>query len=115
MLINLPLSYKNKTFGKMKSIEVRLPKEFDKSFVVFKEKGPYFPCSWHYHPEYELVLVLKSICSRLLCYAIGYYQDGDVVCMGSYLPHDWINDSIYHTEHVSSISDTFIIQLKEDF
>ena len=44
----------------MKSIEVRLPQDFDKSFIVFKEVGQYFPVPWHYHPEYELVLVLKS-------------------------------------------------------
>ena len=27
----------------MKAIEYRLPKEFDKSFIVFNEKGTHFP------------------------------------------------------------------------
>lgn len=57
----------------MKSIEVRLPQDFDKSFIVFKEQGDYFPCPWHYHPEYELVLVLKSTGRRMVGDHIGYF------------------------------------------
>jgi hypothetical protein len=44
----------------MKAIECRLPQEIDKSFIVFEEKGNFFHYPWHYHPEYELVLITKS-------------------------------------------------------
>ena len=99
----------------MKSIEVRLPKEFDKSFVVFKEKGPFFPCPWHYHPEYELVLVLKSTGRRMVGDHIGYFQEGDLVCLGPYLPHVWVNDPIYRTGNAPSEADAIVIHFKEDF
>jgi AraC-like DNA-binding protein len=99
----------------MKSIEVRLPKEFDKSFVVFKEKGQYFPCPWHYHPEYELVLVLKSTGRRMVGDHIGYFQEGDLVCMGPYLPHVWVNDPVFFTGKAPSEAEAIVIHFKEDF
>jgi len=99
----------------MKSIEVRLPQDVDKSFVVFKEKGPYFPCPWHYHPEYELVLVLKSTGRRMVGDHIGYFQEGDLVCLGPYLPHVWVNDSIYITGKAPLEADAIVIHFKEDF
>src|SRR5690606_19966435 len=107
--------YTLKNNGIMKSIEVRLPQDVDKSFVVFKEKGPYFPCPWHYHPEYELVLVLKSTGRRMVGDHIGYFQEGDLVCLGPYLPHVWVNDSIYITGKAPLEADAIVIHFKEDF
>lgn len=99
----------------MKSIEVRLPQDFDKSFVVFKETGQYFPCPWHYHPEYELVLVLKSTGRRMVGDHIGCFQEGDLVCLGPYLPHVWVNDPLYITGKAGHEADAVVIHFKEDF
>jgi AraC-like DNA-binding protein/enamine deaminase RidA (YjgF/YER057c/UK114 family) len=99
----------------MKSIEVRLPQEFDKSFVVFKEKGKYFPCPWHYHPEYELVLVLKSTGRRMVGDHIEHFQEGDLVCMGPYLPHVWVNDPVFFSGNAGFEADAVVIHFKEDF
>ncbi|AKP49630.1 AraC family transcriptional regulator [Cyclobacterium amurskyense] len=99
----------------MKTIEVRLPQEFDKSFIVFKEKGPYFPCPWHYHPEYELVLVLKSTGKRMVGDHIGYFEPGDLVCMGPYLPHVWLNDPVYTKGEADHDAEAIVIQFQADF
>lgn len=99
----------------MKSIEVRLPQDFDKSFIVFKEQGNYFPCPWHYHPEYELVLVLKSTGRRMVGDHIGYFQEGDLVCMGPYLPHVWVNDSIYINGQADGQAEAIVIHFQEHF
>lgn len=99
----------------MKSIEVRLPRDFDKSFIVFKEVGPFFPVPWHYHPEYELVLVLKSTGRRMVGDNIGYFQEGDLVCMGPYLPHVWVNDSIYVNGQADHEAEAIVIHFKDDF
>lgn len=76
----------------MKAVEYRLPQEFGKSFIVFEEKGAFFPVPWHYHPEYEFVLVTKSRGRRMVGDHIGYFDEDDLVFMGSHLPHVWIND-----------------------
>jgi AraC-like DNA-binding protein len=99
----------------MKSIELALPKDFDKSFVVFKEKGRYFPCPWHYHPEYELVLVLKSSGRRMVGDNIGYFKEGDLVFMGSLLPHVWVNDQKYINGKDENGAEAIVIHFKEDF
>lgn len=99
----------------MKSIELRLPMDFDKSFVVFKETGRFFPCPWHYHPEYELVLVLKSSGRRMVGDHIGYFNEGDLVFMGSMLPHVWVNDPIYLNGKARHLADAVVIHFKEDF
>lgn len=99
----------------MKSIEVRLPQDFDKSFIVFREIGQFFPVPWHYHPEYELVLVLKSTGKRMVGDNIGYFEEGDLVCMGPYLPHVWVNDSMYINGQADHLAEAIVIHFKDNF
>jgi len=99
----------------MKAVEYRLPQEIDKSFIVFEQKGSYFPYPWHYHPEYELVLITKSTGRRMVGDHIGYFQDGDLVFMGPVLPHVWVNDKEYVTGQVNSPAEAIVIQFVEDF
>lgn len=99
----------------MKSIEQRLPQEFDKSFIVFQETGTYFPCPWHYHPEYELVLVLNSTGRRMVGDHIGYFDAGDLVFMGPFLSHVWVNDPEYTQGRATRPADAIVVQFVEDF
>jgi AraC-like DNA-binding protein len=99
----------------MKVIEQRLPQEFDKSFIVFRETGKFFPCPWHYHPEYELVLVNKSTGRRMVGDHIGYFDEGDLVFMGSKLPHVWVNEDKYLNGADEQPADAIVIQFVEGF
>lgn len=99
----------------MKAVECHLPQEFDKSFIVFKEKGKFFPCPWHYHPEYELVLVNKSTGVRMVGDHIGYFSEGDLVFIGSSMPHLWINDAEFINGHVGTSAEAIVIHFVEHF
>jgi len=99
----------------MKSIEQRLPKDFDKSFIVFQEIGNFFPCPWHYHPEYELVLVKKSTGRRMVGDHIGYFNEGDLVFMGPLLPHVWVNDEPFLNGEAGYMAEAIVIQFVESF
>ncbi|WP_419803371.1 AraC family transcriptional regulator [Mucilaginibacter sp.] len=99
----------------MKIIEARLPQEFDKSFIVFQEKGKFFPAPWHYHPEYELVLVNKSTGRRMVGDHIGYFEEDDLVFMGSRLPHVWVNDQMFLKGEANYPADAIVIQFVEHF
>lgn len=99
----------------MKAIELRLRKDIDKSFIVFREQGKMFPCPWHYHPEYELVLVTKSTGRRMVGDHIGYFKEGDLVFMGPMLPHVWVNDAAYLQEGTTLEADAIVIQFVPDF
>ena len=99
----------------MKAIEQRLPRDFDKSFIVFIERGKYFPCPRHYHPEYELVLVTKSKGRRMVGDHIGYFGEGDLVFVGAMVPHLWVNDTEYYNSQHEELAEAIVIQFEEIF
>lgn len=99
----------------MKIIEYRLPQDFDKSFVVFREKGKYFPCPWHFHPEFELVLTLRSTGRRMVGDHIGYFDENDLVFMGSGIPHVWVNDDHFINGQAGYEADAIVIHFMESF
>lgn len=99
----------------MKAVEFRLPKEFDKSFVVFNERGSHFPCPWHYHPEFEFVLVNRSTGKRMVGDHIGHFEPGDLVLMGPNLPHVWVNDSQFLEKKKHDAADGTVLHFKPDF
>jgi AraC-like DNA-binding protein len=99
----------------MKSIVIRYPLDLNESFGVFKEVGKFFPCPWHYHPEYELVLVVKSTGRRMVGDHIGLFRENDLVLMGSMLPHVWVNDPKYLRGEADHDAEAIVIHFREDF
>lgn len=99
----------------MKIIEQRLPQEADKSFIVYQEIGPFFPSPWHYHPQYELVLVTKSTGRRMVGDHIGGFSENDLVFMGSLLPHSWVNDPVYQQGQADHDAEAIVIQFVSEF
>ncbi len=99
----------------MKAIEYRLPQDFDKSFIVFRETGQFFPCPWHYHPEYELVSITSSTGRRMVGDHIGYYEKDDLVFMGPRLPHVWMSNPEYINGEAKEVADGIVIHFLEKF
>lgn len=64
---------------------------------------------WHYHPEIELVYVNGGAGKRQIGSHVSYYSDGDLLLIGSNLPHCGFTDKL-----TGNISET-IIQMKQDF
>jgi AraC-like DNA-binding protein len=53
--------------------------------------GQDFGCVWHYHSECEITLVLKGGTERLVGNNISPIRPGDLVFLGSNVPHDYRN------------------------
>lgn len=64
---------------------------------------------WHYHPELELVYVNGGSGRRQIGSHVSYYQNGDLILIGSNLPHCGFTDSL--TDHNCET----VIQLKPEF
>jgi len=64
---------------------------------------------WHYHPEIELVYVNGGTGKRRIGSHISYYTDGDLILIGSNLPHCGFTDKF--TGNKSEI----VVQMKSDF
>ncbi|MGL2963609.1 AraC family transcriptional regulator [Flavobacterium sp. RSB2_4_14] len=77
---------------------------------AFAFEMPFFEFKWHYHPEYELTLIVKGNGMRLVGDSYLPFQAGDLVLLGSGIPHTWESDANSH-EAVSAV----VIQFSEDF
>jgi len=64
---------------------------------------------WHYHPEIELVFVNGGAGKRQIGSHISYYTDGDLILIGSNLPHCGFTD-----EATGNKNET-VIQMKPGF
>lgn len=64
---------------------------------------------WHYHPELELVYVNGGSGKRQIGSHISYYTNGDLILIGSNLPHCGFTDGL-----TGNKSET-VVQMKMDF
>lgn len=76
------------------------------SYVAYRYTSAAFPFLWHYHPEYELTLILEGSGERMVGDSHEYFQPGDLVLLGPGLPHTWVSE-------VSSAA--VVIQFAESF
>ena len=71
--------------------------EFGSSFSVkhYNEPSPLDrPPFWHFHPEIEMVYVNGGNGKRHIGNHLSYYQSGDLVLIGSMLPHSGFTDRL---------------------
>lgn len=61
---------------------------------------PVFEHPWHFHPELELTLILESEGVRYIGDHTCRFKGGDLVLVGSNLPHLWLNDKKLLTDGV---------------
>jgi len=64
---------------------------------------------WHYHPEIEMVFVNGGAGKRQIGSHVSYYIEGDLILIGSNLPHCGFTDT-----HTGNKNET-VIQMKPDF
>lgn len=86
------------------------PKKQQQSFMAYHLKLKQFHFWWHYHSEYELTLILKGKGKRLVGDCYQSFSAGDLVLLGSNLPHTWSSD---HT--LKSSCEAIVIQFSVDF
>lgn len=80
------------------------------AFKAFLQEKKAFDAPWHYHPEFELTLILSSRGLRYVGNKVERFIEDDLVLMGPNLPHCWKN-----THQDPAIASAIVIQWKEDF
>lgn len=73
-------------------LELISEKKGRRSFWAFEVKAPRFDFFWHYHPEYEITLIVEGRGRRLVGDSHENFEQGDWVLLGPDLPHTWVSD-----------------------
>jgi AraC-like DNA-binding protein len=98
----------------MKLIIERLNKDAKSSFVLQKDVYPHYPTPWHHHPEFELVLVLKSTGEKIIGDHLSSFSDGDLAFLGPHLPHVYHNSKVYYEEGSGLTAEAIVIHFNLD-
>ena len=59
------------------------------SLRVIELRGPTYKCTWHFHPEFQIGLVVKGSGHRIVGDNIAPLETGDLSLLGPNLPHAW--------------------------
>ncbi|MCG9792557.1 AraC family transcriptional regulator [Flavobacterium algicola] len=85
------------------------------SFTAKLNDYPYFLKIWHYHPELELVVILKSEGSCFVGDSIEKFEVGDIILIGENLPHMWLNDEDYFQKNTNESAKAIAVHFKKDY
>lgn len=91
----------------------RIPEQ--NAFVIKELKAPYFDKNWHFHPEYQLFLVLKGRGTRFVGDDMRTFKAHDLVFSGPNLPHLWRNDQEYFEKDSQLMTHGIVVYFPENF
>jgi AraC-like DNA-binding protein len=98
----------------VKPVFEQTPRPLGESFHCEVVRGDSYHAAWHFHPEYQITLVIKSNGHRLVGDQISPLQAGDLVFVGSNLPHVWQQDETRRGDSVDTVH-AIIIRFLETF
>jgi len=96
----------------MKPVREITATQTDSSFAAFRTQ--FAPKTfWHYHPEFEFLLVLRGSGMQFIGDTTTRFDEGDLVFIGPALPHAWQEDARFREsrKHASAL----VIQFGRDF
>jgi AraC-like DNA-binding protein len=99
----------------MKAKLLKVPRTPAHSFSVREDRDPYINNRWHYHAEVELIYFHQGSGTQFVGDHIKRFQPGDIILVGSNLPHYWRYDAIHFKEEDSSPVHSTVIHFSENF
>ncbi len=93
----------------------KLPLICDTSFLYNKLQCNYFDKPWHFHEEYELVLIEKSRGTKFIGDKVGLFEEGELMLIGSNIPHLFRNSQEYYEKNHNLLASSVFIHFTEDF
>ncbi len=88
----------------------------NKRLSIKRKQDPCLDSAWHYHAEYELLYISNSFGIRFVGDDVSPFSPGDLVLVGSYLPHLWRNDMTFYKNKNKNYSvQTIVTKFTKDF
>ena len=92
----------------------KLPLSTDSSFLYMCWECNYFDKPWHFHKEYELVLIDKAEGTRFIGDHVSHFKDGDLALIGPNIPHLYRNNEDYY-KNKGLVAKSIFIHFTDDF
>lgn len=86
-----------------------------RSFSVRQDTVPHVNTRWHYHNEVELIHFNCGEGTQFIGDNISRFNPGDIVIVGSNLPHYWRFDDVYFDENANKSADIRVAHFHENF
>ncbi|WP_281225322.1 AraC family transcriptional regulator [Flavobacterium aquiphilum] len=80
----------------MKIEKTKITSYLNSYISVISREESFFQSPFHSHPELELVYIKESYGKRIVGNSVEQFVSGDMVFLGSDIPHVWLNDEIYY-------------------
>lgn len=97
----------------MQPILQKLPLSTDASFLYMCWECEYFDKPWHFHKEYELVLINEGKGTRFIGDHVDQFRDGDLIFLGPNIPHLYRNSENYYKKN-GLVAKSIFIHFTED-
>lgn len=99
----------------MKAALEKSPISENSAFETKHLIAPYFDPNWHFHPEFQLFLVVKGTGTRFIGDHVSPFDEGDLVFTGPNLPHLWQSDPEYFKDNNGLTTEGIVIYFPENF
>ena len=93
----------------------KIGKSSDDIFEILMESGSNFYPYWHYHPQYEIMLIEKSTGIQYVGDNIRSFRSGDIIFMGSGIPHQFRNYPEYFDENSGKTAKATVLYFSDSF
>ncbi|ARA94324.1 hypothetical protein AWN76_014955 [Rhodothermaceae bacterium RA] len=84
------------------------------ALLVRDLRDPYFDPHWHFHPEYQLFVVLEGTGTRFVGDQVERFGPGDLVLTGPNLPHVWRSDEAYFARDSDLMTHGIVVYFRDD-
>ena len=98
----------------MKPFYQKLVTPPSQSVIIFDEEKPHFTVPWHFHPEIEILYVVKSSGTSYIGDCINSFSAGDITIIGENVPHWWKSNIKYMNGTTNEGIKALIIQFNRD-
>jgi len=99
----------------MKPQLLKVSMEPAQSFSIRQDSQPFVNNKWHYHPEVELIHFKEGKGTQFIGDSIMPFKKGDIVLVGTNLPHYWRFDQCYFDDIKNTTADVNVAHFSENF
>lgn len=93
---------------------LKIHQQEEHSFSARHDVVPYFFNKLHYHPEIELVYIIKGAGKQIIGDTIHYFQGGDLILVGENLPHLWRSDEHFFSKESGLTCEAYVVHFTKD-